>query len=252
MGQDRFARRQGTVRGDHHRRPALSWQPGRRQSSVARRRLTCRAWSRCRRRMSRQSRRSDRASGRSSMAPFDVGFSYTRSSHIAQLNINTNTVVPQAGVRSSAHGVGHGSRRTATTARAMTGARSRRRTIRFRGQRLFVAAGASFESNESLGLLLRSQGAVRRGPAACQHQSGAGGDRRRARGQRRAKRRRGSHAEPGGHRHVQAVVPTGTIARKRTSTLPSSTTRASPTGAASASSSTPAPSARSGRMSSCR
>ncbi len=71
---------------------------------------------------------------------------------------------------------------------------------------MFVAAGASFESNESLGLLLRSQGGVHRGLAACQQQSGAVGDWRRARGQRRAKHRRGTHAEPGGRRHVQAVV----------------------------------------------
>jgi hypothetical protein len=93
----------------------------------------------------------------------DVGFSYTRSSHIAQLNVNTNTVFrrPAFEGRLTASGT--------VTQNGEDGSKDDRGTIqasyiRFRGERLFVAAAASFESNESLGLLLRSQAAVAVGP----------------------------------------------------------------------------------------
>ena len=161
MGQDRFACRQGTVRRDHHRRPALfgSLAAGNPRSLVV---------------ISLAGEVPLQMPDVTTITPIgssfwgqldgsvDVGFSYTRSSRIAQLNINTNTVFrrPAFEARLTASGT---ARRTATTARVMTGVLSRRRTSRFRSERMFVAAGASFESNESLGLLLRSQGAFTAG-----------------------------------------------------------------------------------------
>jgi hypothetical protein len=92
----------------------------------------------------------------------DIGFSYTRSSHVAQLNINTNTLFrrPAFEARLTASG---------TLTQNEDGSRDDRGIIqasyiRFRGHRLFVGSAASFESNESLGLLLRSQAAVVVGP----------------------------------------------------------------------------------------
>jgi Protein of unknown function, DUF481 len=86
----------------------------------------------------------------------DFGFSYTRSSHIAQLTINSTTVYrrPAFEVRLTGSGT--------LTQNETDGERDDRGTIqasyiRFRGQRLFVGAGGGFESNESLGLVLRSQ-----------------------------------------------------------------------------------------------
>ena len=92
----------------------------------------------------------------------DVGFSYTRSSHVAQLNLNTNTLFRRPAFEARLTGSG-------TLTQNEDGSRDDRGTIqatyiRYRGQRLFVAAGASLESNESLGLLLRSQAAVAVGP----------------------------------------------------------------------------------------
>ena len=92
----------------------------------------------------------------------DVGFSYTRSSHVAQLNVNTTTIFRRPAFEGRLTGLG-------TLTQNEDGSRDDRGTvqasyIRFHGQRLFVGAGASFESNESLGLLLRSQGAVTVGP----------------------------------------------------------------------------------------
>jgi uncharacterized protein DUF481 len=93
----------------------------------------------------------------------DVGFSYTRSSHVSQLNLNTTTLYrkPSFEARLMASGT--------LTQNEEDGQRDDRGTIqatylRFRGQRLVVMAGASFESNESLGLLLRSQAAATVGP----------------------------------------------------------------------------------------
>ncbi len=86
----------------------------------------------------------------------DLGFSYTRSSHIAQTTFNSNTVyrVPafEARVTGSA----------TLTKSDDEGTSDDRGTvqasyIRFRGPRLFVGAGGGFESNQSLGLTLRSQ-----------------------------------------------------------------------------------------------
>ncbi len=93
----------------------------------------------------------------------DVGFSYTRSSKVTQLNLNSSTLYrrPSFEARLTASGT--------LTQNGEDGQRDDRGTVqasylRFRGQRWFVMAGASFESNESLGLLVRSQGAISLGP----------------------------------------------------------------------------------------
>jgi hypothetical protein len=89
---------------------------------------------------------------------FDLGFSYTRSSRIAQLTINSTTVYrrPAFEVRVTGSGT--------VTQDENDGSRDDRGTVqtsylRYRGHRLLIGAGAGFESNRSLGLILRSQGA---------------------------------------------------------------------------------------------
>jgi Protein of unknown function, DUF481 len=93
----------------------------------------------------------------------DAGFSYTRSSGVAQLNFNSSTVY----------------RRPASSMR-LTGSLTLTQTedeegrddrgyveasyLRYPWQRWFVAAAARFETNESLGLELRSQIAGAVGP----------------------------------------------------------------------------------------
>ncbi len=86
----------------------------------------------------------------------DFGFSYTRSSHIAQLTVNSTTVYRSPAFEMRLTGSG------TLTQNETDGERDDRGTIqasysRFRGQRLFVGGGGGFESNESLGLVLRSQ-----------------------------------------------------------------------------------------------
>jgi hypothetical protein len=92
----------------------------------------------------------------------DIGFSYTKSSAIAQLNVNSSTVYrrPAFEGRLTASG---------TLTKSEDGERDDRATVqasyvRYRGQRWFVAGAASLESNESLGLRLRSQVAGSIGP----------------------------------------------------------------------------------------
>jgi Protein of unknown function, DUF481 len=86
----------------------------------------------------------------------DFGFSYTRSSQIAQLTLNSTTVYRRPAFEMRLTG-------SATLTQNETdGGRDDRGTIqasyiRFRGQRLFIGGGGGFESNESLGLVLRSQ-----------------------------------------------------------------------------------------------
>ena len=86
----------------------------------------------------------------------DLGYSYTRSSQVSQLNINTDTVYRRPAFEARIDG-------SATiTANGDSGERDDRGMVqasyvRYRGQRLFIASGLGFESNESLGLLLRSQ-----------------------------------------------------------------------------------------------
>lgn len=105
--------------------------------------------------------------GRSFLAKLDgsvdLGFSYTRSSEIAQLNVNA----------------GASYRKPAFEARVDLSATLTRESeddqpddratlqasyLRYRGQRWFVAGAAGFETNESLGLRLRSQLALAAGP----------------------------------------------------------------------------------------
>jgi hypothetical protein len=86
----------------------------------------------------------------------DVGFSYTKSSDIAQLNLNSNTLYrsPSFEARLTASA-------TATQTSDEEG-RDDRGTVqasylRYRGKRWFVGGGAGVETNESLGIKLRSQ-----------------------------------------------------------------------------------------------
>jgi len=86
----------------------------------------------------------------------DIGFSYTKSSDIAQLNVNSNTVYrsPSFEARLTSSG-------TATQTSDEEG-RDDRGTVqlsylRYRGAQWYVGAGAGFETNESLGIRLRSQ-----------------------------------------------------------------------------------------------
>jgi hypothetical protein len=86
----------------------------------------------------------------------DVGFSYTKSSDIAQLNVNASTVYRSPSFEARLTGSG-----TATQTSDEEG-RDDRGTLqlsylRYRGSRLFVGGAAGFESNESLGIKLRSQ-----------------------------------------------------------------------------------------------
>jgi hypothetical protein len=86
----------------------------------------------------------------------DVGFSYTRSSDVAQLNLNSSTVYrsPAFEGRMTASG-------TATQTSDEDG-RDDRGTLqltylRYRGSRWYVGGGVGVETNESLGIKLRSQ-----------------------------------------------------------------------------------------------
>jgi hypothetical protein len=86
----------------------------------------------------------------------DVGFSYTRSSEIAQLNANTSVVYRRPSFEARVTGSA-----TATQTSDEEG-RDDRGTlqfsyVRYRGARWFVGGGAGLETNESLGIKLRSQ-----------------------------------------------------------------------------------------------
>ena len=87
---------------------------------------------------------------------FHFGFSYTKSSGIAQLTVNSTTVYRQPAFEFRLTGSG------TLTKNESDGERDDRGTVqssylRYRGQRLFIGGGLGFESNESLGLILRSQ-----------------------------------------------------------------------------------------------
>ncbi len=165
----------------------------------------------------------------------DIGFSYTRSSHIAQLTLNSTTVYRQPAFEVRLTGSG------TLTQNDTDGERDDRGTIqgsylRYRGQRLFIGGGAGFESNESLGLILRSQIAGVTGSRLintnrAQLSVGAGLS---------ANDEQNVDAEPTqnleGLFTFRTSVLLGTIAPAQTSTSASSTTRASRTGAGSASS----------------
>jgi hypothetical protein len=94
---------------------------------------------------------------------FDAGFSYTKSSGIAQLTLNSDTIVrrPRFQGRLTASFV--------QTEQEENDSRDDRGAIefsylRYRWQRWYVAAATRFETNESLGLDLRSQIAGLVGP----------------------------------------------------------------------------------------
>lgn len=94
----------------------------------------------------------------------DAGFSYTRSSEIAQLNLNSATVFrkPAFEARLTASA-------TLIESYGEGGGRDDRGVLqasyqRFRGKHLVIAAAAAFENNESLGIRLRSQLGVAIGP----------------------------------------------------------------------------------------
>ena len=93
----------------------------------------------------------------------DAGFNYTRSSGVATLNLNSDTVYRKPASQA---------RLTASfTATATDGEEGRddrgsieASYLRYPWQRWFVLGGARFETNESLGLVLRSQAAGTIGP----------------------------------------------------------------------------------------
>jgi hypothetical protein len=93
----------------------------------------------------------------------DAGFNYTRSSGVAQLNLNSDTVFRQPASQA---------RLTASLTLTQTDdedGRDDRGTIeasyrRYPWQEVFIAAAGRFETNESLGLVLRSQIGAAIGP----------------------------------------------------------------------------------------
>ncbi len=93
----------------------------------------------------------------------DAGFSYTRSSGVAQLNLNSDTVYRQLASRT---------RLTASLTQTKKDDESDRDDrlsvemsyLKYPWQRWFILGVGRFESNESLGLELRSQGAAAIGP----------------------------------------------------------------------------------------
>jgi hypothetical protein len=94
----------------------------------------------------------------------DAGFNYTRSSGVAQLNFNSDTVSrkPASQARLTAS-------LTITQTRDDPGGRDDRGSVeasylRYPWREWFIAAAARFESNESLGVTLRSQIGAAIGP----------------------------------------------------------------------------------------
>ena len=85
----------------------------------------------------------------------DIGFSYTHSSGIAQLNANGSTTYRRPSFEAAITASGtfiKDKEEDSRDDRAILQASY----IRYRGQKMFVAAAASFETNESLGIRLRS------------------------------------------------------------------------------------------------
>lgn len=88
----------------------------------------------------------------------DIGFSYTKSSSVTQLNANSTTtyrkprsefrVTGSATLTDTGEGDEADDRGTAQAS-----------YLRYRGQNMYFSGGAGVDSNESLGLILRTQGA---------------------------------------------------------------------------------------------
>jgi hypothetical protein len=86
----------------------------------------------------------------------DAGFSYTRSSAIAQLNLNSTTIYRRPAFEGRLIGSG------TLTASDDEGEPDQRGTLQlsafwYRGQRLYIGAAGGMETNDSLGLILRTQ-----------------------------------------------------------------------------------------------
>jgi len=91
----------------------------------------------------------------------DLGFSYTKSSDIAQLNLNTTTIKRRPSFEGRLTGSG-------TLTRTADQEDDDRGTLqlslfRYRGERLYYGANGGVETNESLGLKVRSQVGVTTG-----------------------------------------------------------------------------------------
>jgi hypothetical protein len=94
---------------------------------------------------------------------FDVGFSYTRSSGVAQLNVNSDTLYRMPASRARLN------LSLTQTQKDDGGGRDDRGSLefsylRYPWQRWFILGAGRFETNESLGLVLRSQAAAVIGP----------------------------------------------------------------------------------------
>jgi hypothetical protein len=87
---------------------------------------------------------------------FDLGFSYTRSSGIAQLNLNTDTKYRKAGSLSRLTASFTQTQQSDEEGRDDRGA-VEASYLRYPWPRWFIAGMGRFETNESLGLKLRSQ-----------------------------------------------------------------------------------------------
>ncbi|HET9702543.1 MAG TPA: DUF481 domain-containing protein [Vicinamibacterales bacterium] len=86
---------------------------------------------------------------------FDLGFSYTKSSEVAQLNLNTTTIYRRPALEARLTG-------SATLTRAVDEENDDRGTLqtsvfRYRGQRWYLGVGGGVETNDGLGLILRTQ-----------------------------------------------------------------------------------------------
>jgi Protein of unknown function, DUF481 len=109
---------------------------------------------------------------------FDAGFSYTRSSGIAQTTLNSSTRFRRPEFMMRLDGSGTITSQSDETKKDSRGALSFS-YVRYRGGNWFFSAVGSLESNESLGLVLRSQVAALAGPRLvntnrAQVQAGAG------------------------------------------------------------------------------
>lgn len=92
----------------------------------------------------------------------DVGFSYTRSSAIAQLNVNTTTVYRRPAFEGRLTGSGTITQTDEDEERDDRGS-LQFALFRYRGQRRYTGLGGGVETNDSLGLELRTQASVTTG-----------------------------------------------------------------------------------------
>jgi hypothetical protein len=92
-----------------------------------------------------------------------IGFSYTRSSDVAQLNFNAETILRRAGSEARRNASATLTKQRAGQTRDDRGAVDAS-YLRYVGPPWFVSVGARFETNESLGIRLRSQLGAAAGP----------------------------------------------------------------------------------------